>query len=280
MNFSTSNRFFRSAAISFFLLYDFSYSSQALAESGAKSMFADDNSTVMMTEEEKPKDNVVKKTKTKTKTKSIELTTAANDSDSYAGLQYWIDLEDANGQLSRVTSKHVFQSGDGIKLQIKSKTSGYLYVLNQDVTGRTTPLFPLNGQNAYIEAGMTRTIPDHGAIRFDNIAGKEKVSIALSKFPVNGPASSSPTAQQKPETLVSYNDCSQNGPAGSKGMFADTDGIGVDMSCIRSNHSAGSKGMFTEEDTVSAQPASYSVLPSTDLNQGKVLFVDFYLDHH
>jgi len=276
MNISTSNRFFRSAAISIFLLYDFSYSSQAIAESGAKSMFADDNSTVMMTEEEKPKDNVVKKTKTKAK--SIELSTTANEADSYAGLQYWIDLEDANGHLSRVTSNHVFQSGDGIKLQIKSKTSGYLYVLNQDVTGRATPLFPSNGQNAYIEAGMTRTIPDHGAIRFDNIAGKEKVSIALSKFPVNGPAS--PSAQQKPETLISYNDCSQNGPAGSKGMFTDTDGVGVDMSCIRNNHSAGSKGMFTEEDTFSAQPASYSVLPSNELVQGKVLFVDFYLDHH
>ena len=62
-------------------------------------------------------------------------------------------------------------------------------------------------------------------------------------------------------------------------MFTDE---GIDMNCMRSNHSAGgagSKGMFTEEDTSSAQPASYSVVPTTELDQGQVLFVDFYLNH-
>lgn len=270
---SKSHGFFRLTVAFIFFLYAFSYSRQATAESGAKSMFADDASSVMMSSDDKLNSNAVKTSKNKPKSSSP----IANEMESYAGLQYWIDLQDSTGHLSRVTSNHVFQSGDGIKLQIKSKTAGYLYVLNQDVTGRSTPLFPLNGQNAYIEAGMTRTIPEHGAIRFDNVSGQEKVSIALSKFAVIGQPA--PSTQQKPETLVSYSDCSQNGQAGSKGMFTEIDGGGVDMDCIRNNHSAGSKGMFTEEDTSSAQPASYSVLPSNDLNQGKVLFIDFYLTH-
>lgn len=269
-----SYSFFRLISTFVFLLCQLSYSSQANAESGAKSMFADDASSVMMSSDEKLNSNVVKVSKNKPKSSPP----TSNEMKNYAALQYWIDLQDSSGHLSRVTRTHVFQSGDGIKLQIKSKTAGYLYVLNQDVTGRSTTLFPLNGQNAYIEAGMTRTIPEHGAIRFDNVSGQEKVSIALSKFAVNDPTT--PSAQQKPETLVSYTDCSQKGRSGSKGMFAESDGMGVDMNCIRSNHSAGSKGMFTEEDTSSAQPASYAVLQSNDLDQGKVLFIDFYLTHH
>lgn len=102
----------------------------------------------------------------------------------------------------------------------------------------------------------------------------------MSKYPVNG--SSASTSRSNPGTLVSYNDCAQDASAGSKGMFADESGSGVDMSCLRSNHSAGgagSKGMFTEEDSSSAQPASYAVVPSTDLEQGQLLFVDFNLTH-
>ncbi len=270
---SKSNRFYRLVAIFIIFLYEISYSSHVTAQSGAKSMFADDTSSVLMSSDEKQTSNANKGSKNQPKSSPQKI----NPEENYAGLQYWIDLQDTSGQLSRVTSNHVFRSGDGIKLQIKSKTAGYLYVLNQDATGRSTPLFPLNGQNAYIEAGMTRTIPEHGAIRFDNVAGQEKVSIALSKFNVNTPASHS--IQQKPDMLVTYNDCSENARSGSKGMFSENDGLGVDMNCIRSNHSAGSKGMFTEEDASSAQPASYTVLQSNELDQGKVLFIDFYLRH-
>ena len=55
--------FFQLISIFVFLLYQFSYSSQANAESGAKSMFADDASSVIMSSDEKLNSNVVKVSK-------------------------------------------------------------------------------------------------------------------------------------------------------------------------------------------------------------------------
>lgn len=300
----------------------------ALAEAGAKSMFADEGASVMMNDD---KASTGSKSETKTTPSSANLAKRKSTSDdsgyaaseedspiqpvsnpgSYSGLQYWIDLQDSNGGSHRVTTNHAFRSGDRIKLQIKSKTAGYMYVLNQDSTGKSTPLYPSKGQNAYINTGVTYSIPERGAIRFDNVPGQEKITIALSKYSIGGSSGSS--SRSNPEIPVSYNpgdcsggagskgmfaeegnsgdcsgasakpvsfkDCMQTGGAGSKGMFADE---GVDINCVRSNHSAGgagSKGMFSEEDTSSAQPASYSVVPTANLDQGQVLFVDFYLTH-
>ena len=42
------------------------------------------------------------------------------------GISYWIELLDVNGNLSRVSPKRTFQSGDRIKLNIESNRNGYL----------------------------------------------------------------------------------------------------------------------------------------------------------
>jgi hypothetical protein len=292
----------------------------AFAEAGAKAMFADEGSTVMMNEST-PSPVKTQKPKPAINNKHQPIDNLENESDNptnfqavsnmgnYSGLQYWIDLQEANGKSHRVTTNHIFHSGDRIKLEIRAKTSGHLYVLNEDSTGQTTPLYPTKGRNSYVEAGITYSIPERGAIRFDNVAGKEKVTIALSKYSINelkNSAVTSPnpmipvsnscsdsvgskgmyteessTCTESVTKKISYDDCASNS-AGSKGMFAE-EGENIDMNCLRDNHSAGgagSKGMFTEEDTNSDQPASYSVIPTSYLDQGQVLFVDFYLTHH
>lgn len=256
-----------------------------LAEAGAKSMFADEGASVMMGDDNVTKPTAVKTTKSSSYTPSSADYTAVDKSesnalpDSYAGVQYWVDLQEPNGTTRRVTTSHVFHSGDGIKLQIKSKTAGYLYVFNQDASGTTTPLYPIKGQPSdLIQPNVIRTIPSRGAIRFDNVPGTEKVTIALSKYPVNQLVpDSSPKGVTASYNNEPYNDCASSG-AGSKGMFADESSTSA-VDCIRSNHSAGSKGMFAEEDTYSAQPASYSVIPASSLEDGQVMFVDFYLTH-
>jgi hypothetical protein len=257
---------------------------QAFAEAGAKSMFADEGASVMMNDDA----DITKPTNSKFKARVASERTlqqyTSNDKAepppvSYAGLQYWIDLQEANGRSRQVTTGHTFHSGDGIKLKIKSKTAGYLYVLNQDVSGRQTPLYPAKGQpSGLIQPNTIYTIPTRGAIRFDNVPGNEKVTIALAKYPI---PNSDPAYSPKGTTATyggqpMYVACNGSG-AGSKGMFAEESSASID--CMRSNYSAGSKGMFAEEDTDSIEPASYSVVPATALDDGQVMFIDFNLTH-
>ncbi|WP_394754596.1 DUF4384 domain-containing protein [Crenothrix sp.] len=283
----------------------------ALAEAGAKSMFASEGTSVMMGDDVevtpstrpaafRPKATVISKQispvrhvyahagKSTVTHVSKHNSYANNDNAqaetlpvSYAGLQYWIDLQDASGRSQRVTTKHTFRSGDRIKLQIKSKTDGYLYVLNEDASGRKTPLYPTKGQpSGLIQANATYSIPTQGTIRFDNVPGNEKVTIALSKFPM--PSSGSGSDNSAQGTPVAYNGQSMyvacnDSNAGSKGMFAEDSSTGID--CMRSNYSAGSKGMFAEEDSGSLEPASYTVLPAAALDTGNMMFIDFNLTH-
>ncbi len=256
----------------------------AWAEAGAKSMFASEGTSVMMNDDA---DIIKKPTKPNQKSTVASDISAPKSSPSsavsYAGLQYWIDLQKADGHSQRVTTGYTFHSGDRIKLQIKSKTEGYLYVLNQDISGRQTPLYPARGQpSGLIQANVTYTIPTRGAIGFDNVPGNEKVTIALAKYPIPNvdPTYTSP----KGATTATYSGqqsmyvaCSDSG-AGSKGMFAEDSTASID--CMRNNYgAAGSKGMFAEEDTTSPEPASYAIVPSAALDRGQVMFIDFNLNH-
>jgi hypothetical protein len=266
------------------------FPSLVLAEAGAKSMFADEGTSVMMgddvgitkTSYSKPKAKV-RVVSERTPHQSISNGIVDTGPVNYAGLQYWIDLQDANGHSRQVTTGYTFHSGDGIKLKIKSKTAGYLYVLNQDASGQKTPLYPTKGrESGLIDANMTYTIPPSGLIRFDSNPGNEKVTIALSKYPIIQSNSDSSDTSARATTASYdgqsvYSDCTSSG-AGSKGMYAEENNSSS-IDCIRNNHSAGSKGMFAEEDTSSAEPASYSVIPSSVMEEGKVLFIDFILNH-
>lgn len=261
------------------------HSLPVFAEAGAKAMFADDTASVMMSDDSSAKATTTKVTKpapvlAKKSRVSDDSDYTENEADmvstSYSGIQYWIDLQEHNGRAHKVTTSHIFRSGDSIKLQIKSKTSGYLYVLNQDESGKVTPLYQSVNQ---IQPNAIYTIPQRGAIRFDNVTGNEKVTIALSKYPIPSMMPSSAPSLQSPMTNVSYSDCSNSSSAGSKGMFTEETTPSYGMECLRKNHNAGSKGMFAEEDSNSLEPASYSVVPTNALEAGDVLFVDFSLTH-
>jgi hypothetical protein len=246
----------------------------ARAESGAKALFESEGTSISMEDSPVTKP-AVKKAKPKASVNQRSHFSQEDDSggsNSYAGIQYWIDLQDGSGKMRRVTSRHVFQSGDRIKLQVKSNTSGYLYVLNEDESGKRTPLYPVNGQmSALVEPGMAYTIPPRGSIRFDDNPGNEKVTIALTRNSISGPSGRDGSSSTR-GSLVSCRSSS----GGTKGMFSEDD---ADFDCLRKSQGAGTKGMFTEEDDTSASPASYSVIPASELDNGKVLFVDFNLTH-
>ncbi|MDP2901869.1 MAG: DUF4384 domain-containing protein [Methylovulum sp.] len=257
----------------------------ALAEAGAKSMFSDDDGTsVMMNEDADTPKTTSSQPKTRVSNRrsspsSSSYEPVAASPANYAGIQYWIDLQGSNGRSQQVTKDHTFQSGDRIKMGIKSNTEGYLYVYNQDDSGKLIQLYPAKGQLAgVIQPNTTVYVPTHKAIYFDNKPGNEKVTIALSKhlLPDLHQNNSEMGTTASYSAQSSYGGCT-GGSAGSKALGSEDDNFGID--CIRSNHSAGSKSLISEDDNASPEPASYSVVPASTLDKGDVLFVDLNLNH-
>jgi hypothetical protein len=82
-----------------------------------------------------------------------------------------------------------FHSGDRIRVQVETNTSGYLYVVSQGSSGAWKLLFPseevAGGSNA-VQKGDTRVLPaagDTGWWRFTDQPGVEKLFVVLTRTP-------------------------------------------------------------------------------------------------
>jgi hypothetical protein len=210
---------------------------------------------------------------------------------SYQGLSYWIERINRNGSAQHVTTSTTFNSGDRIRLHLKSKHPGYLYIVNQDSTGKTVLLFPNSTVGSeYIEAGLDYVIPSARAIRFDDQAGQELLWIFLTQRPlpsgdmgsrkypphlptddmgsrkyplhqeIEGPVLTNPVALR-----VGYNPC------GGKGMMLE-EPAALGKKC-------GSKGLQLEEDASGSAPAEYAVAPVSDAEPGTILSLRLTLRH-
>lgn len=102
------------------------------------------------------------------------------------GVQYWIELK-RNGRVTRVNNKFDFQSGDRIKIHVKSNIDGFAYViLKEGSGGEHAVLFPdakLRDDNR-IKAGCDYSLPGDGYLMFDSHPGNEKLMLVLSRGPV------------------------------------------------------------------------------------------------
>lgn len=249
----------------------FFYVCPAIAETSAKALFEDDGTTVATSNFSAPASPA-------SSNPSPRATT------SYAGVQYWIELQNSEGANQRVSTNHVFFSGDRIRLHVKSKSSGFLTIIDQDDSGQIFHLYPAKDQiPEQVNANSFVTIPTKGYIYFDNNPGTEKIIIAVSKFPLSSatPPSAPSANDMRPasytngsSTLPIYTACSDS-ITGAKGMFSSESGV----NCLRENYSIGSKGMFTEEDSTSGTPANYALVPESSINDGHIMFVDVKLSH-
>jgi len=178
---------------------------------------------------------------------------AAPKTEKYMGVTYWIDLLDANGNLTRVPSTRVFSSGDRIKLNIESNQNGYLYVLNIGSSGNSHVIFPNAGVNSnQITAGLPYTIPFKTYMRFDNNPGEELLLIMLSPTPLGNFAPS----------LPAY------GPLDNQ----QTDQV------IQTAQAKGAKDIILEDDVTGPAPATYAVAPVSSL-ESKVITLRVNLKH-
>jgi hypothetical protein len=104
------------------------------------------------------------------------------------GLRYSVLKRGADNQFTEVAPDSMFKSGDRVRFQVKTNTTGYLYIVMQGSSGSWKLLFPsadvANGSNL-VQPGENRTVPpgDRGQFFFDDQAGTEKIFVVLTRQP-------------------------------------------------------------------------------------------------
>lgn len=102
------------------------------------------------------------------------------------GASYFIRLKRADGSTEDVLASRSFRSGDRFQLGVKVNRPTYVYVMNQDPEGNLAQIFPVNGQDNYVNAMGTVFLPSKGAFEFDAKPGVEQLLVFLSPKPING----------------------------------------------------------------------------------------------
>lgn len=121
------------------------------------------------------------------------------------GLHYWIELT-RNGNSQRVSNKFAFKKGDKIQFHLRPNIDGYAYVVMRSGSrGESSVLFPdpSKGDNNRVVHGVDYPLPSSGeSFEFDANAGTEKISLLLSRSPIDAQAYLSKPADQ-PVTIAS-----------------------------------------------------------------------------
>lgn len=99
-----------------------------------------------------------------------------------SAMMYWIELVKPSGEKQRVTSDHVFHSGEKIRLHVESNVTGRMSVAQIDPKGGSQVLFPdprINAGDNLVTARIETAIPPAGFFRFDNETGTERLIVIL-----------------------------------------------------------------------------------------------------
>jgi hypothetical protein len=107
------------------------------------------------------------------------------------GLHYYIELT-RKGQSERVSNKFQFKKGDQIQFHLTPNIDGYAYVVMRSGSrGESSVLFPdpAHGDNNKVEHGVDYALPSGSeSFEFDANAGTEKLTLLLSRSPINAQA--------------------------------------------------------------------------------------------
>lgn len=101
------------------------------------------------------------------------------------GLHYWVELESQGGQGDYVTDRHMFRSGDRIRLHFVSNGDGHILLIQLGASGASSLLFPAPGQGLAdnsLKAGEDRILPSASHwFRFDSQAGTERLLVLFAR---------------------------------------------------------------------------------------------------
>lgn len=120
------------------------------------------------------------------------------------GIQYWIELH-RGATTTRVNNKTAFHSGDRIRFHVKPNIDGYAYILLRSGSrGEQAVLFPdpEKREENKLQRGKDYVLPGDGELKFDQNPGIEKLSLLLSRTPIDTAAYVSPNAESSPTRMV------------------------------------------------------------------------------
>ena len=103
--------------------------------------------------------------------------------------------QQVGGQAQPMAPKHVFDSGDVIRIRVTSGYDGYLYVMDQGTSGHFATVFPsaTAGSDNQVHRGQTYLIPStaDGWFQVSGPAGFDVLYFLLSPEPIAPPSAAS-----------------------------------------------------------------------------------------
>lgn len=118
------------------------------------------------------------------------------------GIRYSIELK-RNGKTQRVSNKFQFRTGDSIRFHVTSNINGFAYILlSSGSRGEQSVLFPDEStkESNRVERGKEYVMPGKGFLTFDENPGTEKLTLLLSRSPIN--ASAYMQKHDRPVTMI------------------------------------------------------------------------------
>ncbi|MFA6209123.1 MAG: DUF4384 domain-containing protein [Candidatus Obscuribacterales bacterium] len=106
------------------------------------------------------------------------------------GLRYWIELKRGNN-VTRVSNKFQFKTNDSIRFHVRSNIDGFAYILlSSGSRGEQSVLFPdsKGDENNKVDRGKDYALPSDGYLTFDENPGLEKLTLLLSRSPMDAQA--------------------------------------------------------------------------------------------
>ncbi|MBY0243062.1 MAG: DUF4384 domain-containing protein [Burkholderiaceae bacterium] len=206
------------------------------------------------------------------------------------GASYFIRLKNDDGSTRDVLASRSFKSGDRFQLGVKVNKPSYIYVLNQDPDGNVSQIFPVPGQDNYVNAMGTVFLPAKGAFEFDAKPGTEHLLVFLSPSPMKDGLVEA--ARKNQPDLVAGAIANQDGErcnapalaAGSDSAYAQdyaAKGIAFKEEAPRCGPAFASKAITFSDDPApgeGGQVASY-VVKQVSSQAGKNLFLKLKLNH-
>ena len=100
------------------------------------------------------------------------------------GASYFIRLKNPDGTTHDVLASRKFKSGERFQLGVKVNTPSYIYIFNEDPSGKVTQIYPQPGHNNFVNAMGVVFLPSQGAFEFDNVPGAEQLLVYVSSKPM------------------------------------------------------------------------------------------------
>lgn len=99
---------------------------------------------------------------------------------AHIGASYFIRLKNPDGSTRDVLASRNFQSGERFQLGVKVNTPSYIYIFNEDPSGKISQIYPQPGHENFVNAMGVVFLPSKGAFEFDNVPGAEQLLVFVS----------------------------------------------------------------------------------------------------